>query len=168
LKGSGAGVELKDITAEMDARVESSEFSGWNLGDVLLKGKLENRTAALRGEIKSELGHAEWNGQIALEESPRYQIRLTADRLDIRKLAPQQKAATGILNLRAVVDGSGVSLSQMKAQAEVEVLPSKIAGVKIDRGKLIAAVGGERIRVSEASIKAGDALLNANGDIGPI
>jgi autotransporter translocation and assembly factor TamB len=166
LKATGAGFELKDIAAEMDARVESTAIASWKLGDVFLKGKLENRSATVTGEVKSELGHAEWNSQIALEETPRYRVSLAADRLNIQKLAPQGKPPSGTLNLRAVVRGSGLSLAQMNAQTEIDLLPSTIANVKMDRGKLVAAVAGERIRVSEASLKAGDTTFNASGDMG--
>lgn len=166
LKANGTGFDLKDITAEMDARVESTAVTNWKLGEVLLKGKLENRTAALSGESKSELGHAEWNGQIVLEETPQYRMTLTADRFKIEKLAPQGKGASGILNLKAIVSGSGVSLAAMKAQAQIDLLPSAIGEVKIDRGRVVAGVAGERIRISEASVKAGDATLIASGEVG--
>ncbi len=166
LKANGSGFELEDITAQGEARIESTAVAAWKIGDVAVQGKLENRLAAINGQIKSELGHAEWKGRIALDKIPRYDLTLAADRLNIEKLSPQGKPLAGNLNLQATVNGSGVRLAEIKARTEINLLPSTIADVKIDRGKIAAAIAAERIRISEAFIKAGDSIVNANGDVG--
>lgn len=166
LTANGAGLELNDITAQGEARIESAAVAAWKIGNVFVQGKLANRVAVISGQIKSELGHADWKGQIALDKPPRYDLSLAAEQLDIEKLSPQGKPIAGKLNLRAIVNGSGVGLAEMKARTEINLLPSSIADVQIDRGRLVAAIAGKRIRISEAFMKAGSATLNASGDVG--
>jgi autotransporter translocation and assembly factor TamB len=163
---SGSGFALANLAGQGEANIRSTEVAAWNLGDVSLKGSLARSEAKMTGHLKSELGYADWQGQIAFKDIPRYELSFSANQLDIQKLSAQDKAIQGQLNLEGMINGSGLTLAAMNAQAKVNLRKSTIGAVTLEEGTFAATVANQRIRVSEGSLKAADAMLTLRGDIG--
>ena len=64
---NGSGFALANISGQGEANVRSTEVAAWNLGEVSLKASLARSEAKVTGHLKSELGRADWQGQIAFK-----------------------------------------------------------------------------------------------------
>jgi autotransporter translocation and assembly factor TamB len=162
----GRGFALPDISGRGEAHLRASEIAGWNLGEIFLQVNLAQSQAKVTGELKGGLGQADWQGQILLKENPQYELAFSANQLDIQKLSAQDKAIQGQLNLEGMINGSGLTLAAINAQAKVNLRKSTIGAVTLEQGTFAATVANQRIRVSEGSLKAADAMLTIRGDIG--
>ena len=166
VQANGSGFALADITVQAEANMRSAEITAWNLGDVFLKASLEHSEARMTGQFKSDLGHADWRGQIAFKDNPQFELDFSANQLDVQKLSPKGNAIQGKLSLDGFIKGSGVTLATMNAQTKLNLLPSTLGGVHLEEGKLAATLANQRIRVSEGWVKAADATFTVTGDIG--
>jgi len=166
VQANGSGFALADITVQGEANVRSAEIAAWNLGDVFLTANLEHSEARMTGQFKSDLGHADWRGQIAFKDNPQFELNFSANQLDVQKLSPKGKAIQGKLSLDGFITGSGVTLASMNAQTKIDLLPSMLGGVHLEQGRLAATLANQRIRVSEGWLKAADATFTVTGDIG--
>ena len=105
---NGSGFALANIAGQGEANIRSTEVATWNLGEVSLKASLARSEAKMTGHLKSELGRADWQGQIAFKDIPRYELSFSANQLDIQKLSSGQ-TIKGNLNLSGLVKGSGLT-----------------------------------------------------------
>jgi autotransporter translocation and assembly factor TamB len=165
IEASGSGFALANITGEGEASVRSAEVADWNLGDVSLKASLARGEARITGQLKSELGLAEWQGQIGFRERPRYELSFSANQLDIQKLS-SGKTIKGNLNLTGLVKGSGLTLAEMNTLAKIDLHRSTVGAVELEQGTLVATLADQRIRVTQGELTATDATLSVKGDIG--
>jgi autotransporter translocation and assembly factor TamB len=162
----GSGFALPDISGRGEAHLGRSEIAGWNLGEIFLQVNLAQSQAKMTGQLKGGLGQADWQGQIVIKENPQYELAFSANQLDIQKLAAKDNAIKGQLNLEGMINGSGLTLATMNAQAKVNLRKSTIGEVNLEQGTLTATVANQRIRVSDGSLKAADTMLTIRGDIG--
>jgi autotransporter translocation and assembly factor TamB len=162
----GRGFALPDISGRGEAHLLRSDIAGWNLGDIFLQVNLEQSEAKMTGQLKGGLGQADWQAQIVIKENPQYELSFSANQLDIQKLAAKGNGTEGQLNLEGMINGSGLTLATMNAQAKINLRKSTIGAVKLEQGTLTGTVANQRIRVSEGSLKAADAMLTIRGDIG--
>jgi autotransporter translocation and assembly factor TamB len=166
LEVRGSGFALPDIAGRGEAHLGGSEIAGWNVGEIFLQGNLAQNHAKVTGQLQGGLGRADWQGQIALKENPQYDLAFSANQLDIQKLSAKDNAIRGQLNLEGTINGSGLTLATMNAQAKINLRKSIIGEVNLEQGTLTGIVANQRIRVSEGSLKAADAMLTIRGDIG--
>jgi autotransporter translocation and assembly factor TamB len=162
----GRGFALPDISGRGEAHLRGSEIAGWNLGEIFLQVNLAQSQAKMTGQLKGGLGQAGLQGQIVLEDNPQYELSFSANQLDIQKLAANDNGIKGQLNLEGAINGSGLTLATMNAQAKINLRKSTIGAVNLEQGTLIGTLANQRIRVSEGSLKAADAMLTVRGDIG--
>jgi autotransporter translocation and assembly factor TamB len=162
---NGSGFALANISGQGQATVRSTEVAAWNLGDVSLKASLAGREAKVTGELKSDLGHADWQGQIAFKDIPRYELNFSANQLDVQKLSSGQ-TIKGNLNLAGLIKGSGLTLAVMNTLAKIDLQRSTVGGVELEQGTLVATIADQRIRVTQGTLRATDAILSVKGDIG--
>lgn len=161
----GSGLALANISGQGQATVRSTEVAAWNLGDVSLKASLASSEAKVTGELKSELGRADWQGQIAFKDIPRYELSFSANQLDIQKLSSGQ-TIKGNLNLSGLVKGSGLTLAAMNTLAKIDLQRSTLGQAELEQGTLVATIADQRIRVVQGMLRATDATLSIKGDIG--
>ena len=164
LRGRGVGTAVSALEAEADLRVEGLQIADVELGSVSVQARLADETATLDGELTGALGHASWQGRLALAETPAYSLSFTAERLD--PAAAGYDTLGGDLKLHGRLDGTGFGLSSMDAVAELTLQPSRLGPVKLTRGRLIARLAGGRVHVSEATLLAPDARLHIAGELG--
>jgi translocation and assembly module TamB len=166
VQASGQGFAPAEIAGQAAITVRSAAAAGWQLGQLSLKTAVAHSVAQVNGQVKSELGQADWQGQIAFKGAPQYELAFSARQLDIQKIAGQGKPVKGSLNFDGQVKGSGLALADLAAQAKIHIRRSTIGDVNLEQGRLIGAVKDQRIRVSEAFLTGADATLTAKGDIG--
>src|SRR5262245_51339866 len=87
---NGNGFSLANLAGQGEANIRSTEVAAWNLGDVSLKASLAHGEAKTTGSLTSELGHANWQGQISLRDIPQYELSFSANQLDIQKISADQ------------------------------------------------------------------------------
>lgn len=162
----GAGFDLKNIAVDGDFAVRELQIKQWALGDLRSKLDLRDGAAALIGALKSGLGSADWRGQMTLAKVPRYDFDLSVSNLDIKKVSADAKLPGGVVSFKGNVQGSGVTLNELKAQAKLEILPSTLGAVQIRDGALDAAYGDGRIRIARAALRSADSSALIKGDIG--
>jgi translocation and assembly module TamB len=162
----GRGFRLADIEGNGEAAARGAQISNFALGDVSVKGELRQQIARTTGRIQGDLGIAEWQGQVALQGKNQYDVAFSASGLDVRKILHRAEAGDGKLNLAGAVQGSGFTLATADAQAKINILRSELRGVTVEQGRLAARLSDRRIRISDLSLKAGDADLSAKGDLG--
>ena len=162
---NGSGFALANISGQGEANIRSTEVATWNLGEVSLKASLARSEAKMTGHLKSELGRADWQGQIAFGDIPRYELSFSANQLDIQKLSSGQ-TIKGNLNLSGLVKGSGLTLAAMNTLAKIDLQRSTLGQAELDQGTLVATIADQRIRVVQGMLRATDATLSIKGDIG--
>jgi translocation and assembly module TamB len=164
VEANGNGFALANISGEGEANVRSTAVADWNLGDVSIKASLARSEARMTGQLKSELGRADWQGQIGFTEIPHYELSFSANQLDIQKLS-SGKSIKGNLNLNGLVKGSGLTLAAMNTRAKIDLHRSTVGAVELEQGTLVATVADQRIRVAQGVLRATDATLSVKGDI---
>jgi autotransporter translocation and assembly factor TamB len=162
---NGSGFSLANLAGQGEVNIRSTEIAAWNLGDVFLKASLARSEAKMTGHLTSELGHADWQGQIALRDIPQYELSFSASQLDIQKISSGQ-TIKGNLNLSGLVKGSGLTPAVMNTLAKIDVQRSTVGGVELEQGTLVATIANQRIRIEQGLLKATDATLSVKGDIG--
>ncbi len=162
---NGSGFSLTNLAGQGEVNIRSTEIAAWNLGDVSLKASLARSEAKMTGHLTSELGHADWQGQIALRDIPQYELSFSASQLDIQKISSGQ-TIKGNLNLSGLVKGSGLTLGVMNTLAKIDLQRSRVGGVELEQGTLVATIADQRIRIVQGMLKATDATLSVKGDIG--
>ena len=162
---NGSGFALANISGQGEANVRSTEVATWNLGEVSLKASLARSEAKVTGHLKSELGRADWQGQIAFKDIAHYELSFSANQLDIQKLSSGQ-TIKGNLNLSGLVKGTGLTLAAMNTLAKIDLQRSTLGQVELEQGTLVATIADQRIRVVQGMLRATDAMLSIKGDIG--
>ncbi|HSE89861.1 MAG TPA: translocation/assembly module TamB domain-containing protein [Candidatus Binatia bacterium] len=162
---NGSGFALANLAGQGEANIRSTEIAAWNLGDVSLKASLARSEAKITGHLTSELGHADWQGQIALRDIPQYELSFSASQLNIQKISAGQ-TIKGNLNLAGTIKGSGLTPAAMNTLAKIDVRRSTVGGVELEQGTLVATIANQRIRIEQGLLKATDATLSVKGDIG--
>src|SRR5262249_27050937 len=160
-----SGFSLANLAGQGEANIRSTEVTAWNLGDVSLKASLARSEAKTTGHLTSELGHADWQGQITLKDIPQYELSFSANQLDIQKISACQ-TIKGSLNLAGTIKGSGLTLAAMNTLAKIDVQRSTVGGVELEQGALVVSIANQRIRIEQGVLKATDATLSVKGDIG--
>ena len=162
---NGSGFSLANLAGQGEVNIRSTEIAAWNLGDVSLKASLAHNEAKMTGHLTSELGHADWQGQIALRDIPQYELSFSASQLDIQKISADQ-TIKGNLNLAGFIKGSGLTPAAMNTLAKIDVQRSTVGGVELEQGTLVATIANQRIRIEQGTLRATDATLSVKGDIG--
>ena len=147
---NGSGFAVANLAGQGEVNIRSTEVAAWNLGDVSLKASLADSEAKMTGDLKSELGHADWQGQIAFKDVPRYELSFSANQLDIQKLSSGQ-TIKGSLNLAGTIKGSGLTLAAMNTLAKIDVQRSTVGGVELEQGTLVATIANQRIRIAQGT-----------------
>ena len=164
LRGRGVGTAVSALEAEADLRVEGVRIADVELGSVSVQARLADQTATLDGELTGALGHASWQGRLALAETPAYSLSFAADQLN--PAVAGYDTLDGDLRLHGRLHGTGFGLSSMDAAAELTLQPSRLGPVSLARGRLIARLAGGRVHVSEATLLAPDTRLHIAGELG--
>ena len=162
---NGKGFTLANVSGRADTSIRSAEIAAWNLGDVFLNTKLARNEAMVTGQLKSILGHADWRGQVVFEDVPRYELTFSADRLDVQKLS-SDRMIKGDLNLTGNIKGAGLNLAAMNTLVRINLQRSRLGEVELEQGTLLASIADQRIRVSQGTLRASDAMAAVKGDIG--
>ncbi len=162
----GKGFSPEDIDARGNVKIVALEAAGWSLGDATLKGRIRQNEISVDGSLNGALGGAEWRGQVALTEIPRYEMDIAVRDLDIKKVSPDGGATGGKLNFKGRVKGTGVKLADLNTQAEIRILPSAVGPVKVQQGALSASFADGRIRIARAMLRTADTTLIMTGDFG--
>lgn len=165
-KVEGKGFDVAQINASGVFAVRALQVKDWALGDLRLNALLRDGVAGLNGALRGTLGSADWRGQVTLAKVPSYEFDLAVNNLDINKVSADAQAPRGVVSFKGKVQGSGVSLETMRAQANLEVLPSTVGPVQVRAGELIAAYGDGRIRIARASLRSADSTITVKGDLG--
>ncbi|HWP56815.1 MAG TPA: translocation/assembly module TamB domain-containing protein [Candidatus Acidoferrales bacterium] len=156
---------LDDAQASAQAALAQVAVNGWELGQVNFSGRLKNRSASFTAQAAGTPGTAELNGKAAFLGTPRYELTLSARRLDLKKAAGDKAPLAATLNLDASVNGRGTELKTIELDTRITLLPSEISGIRIQQGRVEAAIRRGTLALREARFVARGATLNAKGKI---
>jgi autotransporter translocation and assembly factor TamB len=166
VQAQGSGLAIDDIEGQASVSMRAAALAGWALGDVSLESRLRNSVATLSGNLKSSSGSAAWRGQIAIKDKLAYDLAISVNDLEISKIVADENPLRGNLNFKGAIKGSGIDPEQLIARADMQILPSTIGALRVEQGAIIAAVQGQRVRITQASLRTQDTLLNLRGDVG--
>lgn len=161
LRGRGVGTAVSALEAETDLRGERLQLAGVELGTVSVQARLANGTAMLSGELTGGLGHATWQGRLALAETPEYSLSFAADRL----AAAGHDVLSGALKLRGRLQGTGLALPSLNTRVEMTLQPSRLGRLDLTHGRLVARIVGGQVHISEATLLTPDARLTIAGEL---
>ncbi|MFH0351875.1 MAG: AsmA family protein, partial [Chromatiales bacterium] len=165
LSARGSGASLDQLSAQAALKGRGLRVGDWQIGTAAIDTGLEGGIATLKGEVRGELGKANWQGEVRLGETPHYRLDLSAEHLDIKKLAAGGKPIEGDLNLKATISGKGVALADMDTRAKVDVLPSRVGPVQVRSGQVDAHVAKQRIRIDQGRLVANGTNIAINGQV---
>jgi autotransporter translocation and assembly factor TamB len=166
IKVEGRGFSLDEIDAGGNLAIRSAEAGGWALGNASLNVRMHQNTISLDGKLKGELGGADWRGQFTLAKIPRYEMEFAVRDLDIKSVSAEDITMGGQLNFKGKIKGTGLKISDMSTQTEIEILPSSVGPVQVQQGRVSASIASGRIRITQGALQTADATLMLKGDIG--
>ncbi|HEX5607814.1 MAG TPA: translocation/assembly module TamB domain-containing protein [Candidatus Binatia bacterium] len=167
VEAAGKGFALGDIAGTTRLQVRSAETEGWKLGDVNIEGRLQKSIASIDGRLNSTTGGANWSGKINLaDKRPSYDLQIAVKDFDLQQVGQSSKALNGKLNFRGTVTGSGISLADMNAHADVQVLPSSVASIAVNEGNFNLNLNGNKVRIARAVLSTADSTVSAAGEFG--
>lgn len=167
LEAQGNGFALQSTTAKTQFEVRGTEVEGWTLGNVMTQAKLENSGAVFDGRLEGVIGAANWSGKVGLKDKqPTYDVALAVKDLAIEKAVSNTDKIRGKLNFKGTVKGAGIGLADMNTRAEMQILPSFVGPVNLQRGSFDATVRRHKILISRATISAAESVLAVNGELG--
>ena len=138
-KVQGTGFDIAQIDARGVVAARALQVKDRPLGDLRLNARLRDGVAGLDGALSGTLGSADWRGRVTLTKAPSYEFDLAVNNLDIYKVSAEAQAPRGAVSFKGKVQGSGLSLEKMRAQVNLEVLPSTVGPVQVQAGELNAA-----------------------------
>ena len=166
LQVHGVGASFSSLEATADLAINGLQVADMRLGTVAVQASIADETAKVSGELTGSVGHATWQGKLALPEPPRYELSFAADHLSLQKVAAGQASLAGELNLSGTLQGTGFDLPSMDTQADVTIQPSTIGPVQVKHGRFIAQIAKGRIHLSEGTLITPDASVNIEGELG--
>jgi Uncharacterized protein conserved in bacteria len=166
IRVNGEGTSLQGLQAQTDFKIDGLRVEHWQLGTASLQGNLVDQKVKLTGDLRGEIGQASWQGHLDLAKVPSYELSTSVQHLDVRRVTPNETSIAGDLNLKAAVKGKGLAVNDMHTRAQVELLPSTVGSIAIQRGRLDAKIANGRIRIAEGNINTSDARLRVQGEIG--
>jgi autotransporter translocation and assembly factor TamB len=165
IRGQGVGISLAGFNGHADLRVARLSAAQWNVGDLIASADVANQVATYEAKItQGQRAGATSRGRIDFRATPKYEIALATNHLDIQKLQNRRLMRTD-LNLAAQVKGSGIMLADADASARVDVKPSVVGPAKIDSGAVRASISHGLLRIARASMSAGATNLSAKGQV---
>lgn len=163
----GVGTSFAAVQGETRVQMHALQVGKWQVENVSLDGGVEHQVAKVTGTVRSNIGQATWKGAINFAEAqPRYDLALSVEKLDIKKVAAGEKPLSSNLNLTGTITGKGFTLAEMEAQSEVDLRPSTIGQIVVQRGRLSTRVNNGRIGISEFTLNANDTTLAVRGEVG--
>ncbi len=165
LRINGRGKDVAGASAQTVLRDQGVSVNGLTIGDLSLTASFERGVAAVSATLASGKGEAHLEGKIDTAGQTNYQLRLTVNQLELRRLGSNLGIPAGNLNLTADVDGAGLTPSAMRTTARISLLRSVIGPATIDRGQLDARISGGIVRIVNGDIKAQQSTLSVRGEI---
>jgi autotransporter translocation and assembly factor TamB len=167
LQAAGTGFALGDTTGKTRLEIRSAEAQGWSLGMLSMEVMLKSGVAAIEGQIKGNLGGANWSGKIGLSEKrPNYDLAWTVRDLDVQKVVSGGAPLQGKLNFQGSLKGAGINIADTDARAELAVLPSNLGALEFTQGELKAVLRDKKIRIERATLNTRGSALSVSGALG--
>ncbi len=165
LSARGAGASLDQLSARAELKGQALRLGDWQIGTAATDARLDRGSATLKGELRGEMGKATWQGEIRVGETPHYRLDLSAEHLDIKKLAARADPIESDLNLKAMISGKGLTFANMNTKAEVDLLPSRVGPVRVRSGRLDAQLANQRVRIDQARLVANGTNIAISGQV---
>lgn len=165
LSARGSGASLDQLSAQAVLKGQGLRVGDWQIGTAATDTRLDRGSATLKGEVRGELGKATWQGEIRLGETPHYRLDLSAEHLDIKKLAAGGEPIESDLNLKATISGKGLALADMTTRAKIDLLPSRVGRVQVRSGRLDAQLANQRVRIDQGRLVAKGTDIAISGQV---
>ncbi|HEU4341330.1 MAG TPA: translocation/assembly module TamB domain-containing protein [Candidatus Binatia bacterium] len=163
----GASIERGE--ASMRAGVSGLAVQGWTVGQVELSGQLKDSRLGFSARAGNKEGTAEIKGNLALAETPAYELTLRARSLNLQTVAEQQTSLPeATINLDAWIKGHGTKPESLQADTHLTLYASQIGAVRIDQGRAQASLRSGRLFLREARLSADGSTLSASGNIASV
>ncbi len=163
LEGSVKGTDFLKAKANANLRIRGSAFRQWRFGDLTSAVRLADGRASMTGTLESASGAARWNGAAELAGAEQFQLAASLAHFDPKGFDP--RASSGDVTLEARFEGRGFSLAQQRSRAVVEIAPSKLGTLAVDRGRADLQLADGRVRIAELSLASPDSQVRAAGDV---
>jgi translocation and assembly module TamB len=164
LEATVRGTDVLQAKANANLQIRDSAFRQWRFGDLTSTLSLADGRAATTGTLQTASGAARWNGAAELAGAQQFQLAANLTHLDPKGF--DSRAESGDVNLEARVEGRGFALAQQRSHATVDLAPSKIGALVIDRGRADLAIADGRVHIAELSLASHDSQVRAVGDVG--
>ena len=166
VKIAGAGSAVDTLNGTADAQVRSLSVAARDLGAVSLQATLRGKAANVNGAIDGPMGRGNWRSQLSFTATPQYRADLELRAVNIASLLQLKDSPSAKLNFDAKVSGAGFDLATMNSRAAIDVLPSQWDSLNVEGGRILAQVAAGRLNIEELRLRAGSALLSAQGNLG--
>jgi translocation and assembly module TamB len=165
LEGAVQGTNVLLATATGRLAVRDASFRQWRFGDLVATASLAKGRASTEGSVQHGASEtARWNGSAELTGTEAFQLAVSLRHFDPKRLDP--RASSGDVTLEAKAEGRGFDLARQRSQAVIDLAPSKVESVAIDRGRADLRLADGRLHVNELSLTSHDSLMHVTGDLG--
>ncbi len=162
----GVGFAINELQGSGAFDIRHLQVQDWALGDLRLRTDIRAGKGLFSGDLKGQLGGADWRGEVSLSEAPKYDFAFAVHNLDIKKASTETNALGGVLSFKGSVKGSGIKIAELDARTNLQLLASKVGPLSLRDGEVVATISGGRLRITRGSLNSADSTLILKGEIG--
>jgi translocation and assembly module TamB len=165
LEGAVRGTNLLLVTATGSLAVRDASFRQWRFGDLTATATLAKGRVSTEGALRDGASAtAHWNGFVELGGTQAFQLAMSLSHIDPKRL--DARAPGGDVTLEARTEGRGFELAGQRSRTIVELAPSRLESLTIDRGRAELRLAEGRLNVDELSLTSHDSLVRVAGGMG--
>jgi autotransporter translocation and assembly factor TamB len=162
LKGQSVGTSLDMIEADTNLSIRDPQVGGLRSRLIAIKAGLRRSVVTIEAELTGGAGRAIVRGSVDVARARTYDLALSLDHLDLRKVASRKPPIDTNLNLSAKLTGRGFDLAKARARVDLTLLPSMAGPVRLESGRFGATIADRRVR-AHLSLSSNNAELDAGG-----
>lgn len=136
------------------------------IGDVDVLAQLTPAHVAANATLHGAYGSASLRGDLHRVTPARFAAELELDDLDAALVPLASPLPTTRIDAQGVIEGEGLTLDTLRAQAKVHVGRSDIEGIRLDEAHIEVVLADQAVQIHRFEARARGSQLHATGEVG--
>lgn len=161
---SGNGLENSGDPLKIDADLTRSRWDNQSFRELKLSGTFLGGAAKVQSRIATNTGFSEITGETHFEKNDApFRLTIRTDRFPAGRFLPEWGDST-FLNMKFSSKGIGSNLNSLKANFDLELERSVIAGIPVDSFITMGQLTNGSVKLDMLHFRNRSAEVNASGD----
>ncbi len=157
---------LAAVDGSLDVALTTLSAYDRPIGDLELQAQLTPTHVAANATLHGAYGSASLRGDLHRDTPARFAAELDVDDLDAALVPLESPLPTTRLDAQGVIEGEGLTLDALRAQAKLHVGRSDIDGVRLDEAHVEVGLADQVVQIHRFEARARGATLHATGAVG--